>query len=322
MASDTWITGSMLAEEPLAETATSFDALPDEVLHLVGQYLWAGEKRLCDALSFFECSSRHRALLSGLSELVLHGGGRDTEGVLLCHASLMAPQSWAVRLAALRAVEVSGFGFGSVGRLLMLLPLWPLLEQLEIRMPTGDAAGWLHLQQLDELTKDLVFLSRSGAVRLSRFHYVWLGSEKVDGTMIRYNGAWSHKLLRELGPTAALWFMAERIQTRRPSWVQKWHRALAEGADLKLKVGSFCILSWLCVRNLWLLKAAGRNRDRSIRSVRVVYNLLVEHGARPAAEGPSPLEQYGFLGTDVGTDSSDDSSATDVAETNSDSINS
>ena len=182
------ITGSMLAEEPL-ETATSFDALPDEVLHLVGQYLWAGEKRLCDALSFFECSSRHRALLSGLSELVLHGGGRDTEGVLSCHASLMAPQSWAVRLAALRAVEVSGFGFGSVGRLLMLLPLWPLLEQLEIRMPTGDAAGWLHLQQLDELTKDLVFLSRSGAVRLSRFHYVWLGSEKVDGTMIRYNGA-------------------------------------------------------------------------------------------------------------------------------------
>ena len=59
--------------------------------------------------------------------------------------------------------------------------------------------------------------------------------------------------------------------------------------------------------------------------MRVVYNLLVEHATghgQPQTEGPSPLEQYGFLGTDVGTDSSDDSSATDVAETNSDSINS
>ena len=142
-------------------------------------------------------------------------------------------------------------------------------------------------EPFQQLADDLALVLHAG--HAPRLRYLWLGNlgcthcfgqRYADGVGAVLD---DRKLLEELRPTAALWWMAERAQHVRCSKLHQFQYEVEHGADLRAAVGSFTILTWMHER-------LGLQRH-SRPGHRAVHDLLCARGA--VADRPfRPLDQW------------------------------
>jgi hypothetical protein len=177
-------------------------------------------------------------------------------------ASLLASTEWARQLAGLRVLRISHLSWGGAARLLSLLPAWPRLEVVELRFAYDCQLPEFHLRSLSnnatpfqDFSADLAAVLGLGM--LPKLRFLWLGNlgrthclgQRLSARLTTEaafdamtTGARTpielddRGLLEKLGPTAALWWMAERASHVRVSTLHQWEYELDHGADVNATV--------------------------------------------------------------------------------------
>ena len=277
--------------EPDPASCLEFDALPDELLHLVCNALRDRAHRLSDLMRLSRCCKRLLALMPvALDKLELSSSMLSHLGesmLTVPHArsqpielSLLAPQGWAFRLCDLRILELAAPSWSAAARLVTLLHAWPKLEELELRFNYSSSTFPVVAGTFQQLADDLADVLQAGAC--THLRYLWLGNlhcthcfgqRGAGGASFRVLD--DRAVLESLQPTAALWWMAERAHHCRLSKLHQFEYELEHGADVSAVVGTFGILAWM------------RERLSQQRHSRVghreVQRLLVSKGATESA---------------------------------------
>ena len=287
----------------------NLDTLPDDVMRIIWDRLrehcerHRGHQggRLCDAFCLFTVCRRWREQSVIVERL--HLGMRSLNGQLnlpftqlaftragsRLESSLLAPFGWAARVSNLKELCIRHLTWSGASRLITLLHAWPALEVLDVQFAyTLNAEGPSKVDTsmdgpYQTFANDLAASLRLGM--LPRLKFLWIGNlERVHAFGQKFDdhdgrGHYRNELddtvvLEQLGPTAAVWWMAERAQHVRQSKLHQFRYEIEHGADLTATFAGYTLLEWMRER----LGAY----FHSMRGHQLVHEMLVDAGAEPS----------------------------------------